>query len=227
MARSEISAGRPMSRASMRRWRWRRRRPGRAGGRADQRKGRGLRAGRRAERTHRQRRPERPGVLAEVADALLLPSPLEGRGKEHLRRGRDIANSNFKQPIPRHSGTRAVSASTRVFDALWRADPESISTAPGLSIPGSRFARPGMTRRRAPSPLFFAAPGTPYSTPPRRGRSFPPSKGEGMEHRAAHQSFRLAALLSPGTRAPLGAPWRRRYGVGPRFRRPIRPAFGP
>ena len=64
----------------------------------------------------------------------------------------------------------------------------------------------------------------------RRVRRLPlssPSKREGMEHRAAHQSFRLAAPLSPGTRAPLGAPWRRRYGAGPRFRRPNRPAFGP
>ncbi len=39
------------------------------------------------------------------------------------------------------------------------------SAALGLWIPGSRFARPGMTRRRAPAPVFFAAPGTPAFAP--------------------------------------------------------------
>jgi hypothetical protein len=53
-------------------------------------------------------------------------------------------------------------------------------------------ARAGLARfapRQASSPVFFAAPGRPSSSPPSRGQVFfPRQKAEGMEHRAAHQS---------------------------------------
>ena len=65
--------------------------------------------------------------------------------------------------------------------------------------------------------MFFAAPGRPYSLPC-------PSKNEGMARQAARHTCFVTCRCRHV--APLGAPSRRRYGAGPRFRRPIRPAFG-
>src|SRR5450759_5332161 len=53
-----------------------------------------------------------------------------------------------------------------------------------------------MTNRHDSSPVFFAAPGTPYFPRLRGGRPFlSPAKAEGMEHRAAHQSSVLPHSL--------------------------------
>ncbi len=68
-----------------------------------------------------------------------------------------------------------------------------------------------ISNKQASSPVFFVeAPGGRLS-------SSVPSKIEGMEHRAAHQSFRPAAP-PPGTRAPLGAPSRLFCPRGRNFR---------
>jgi hypothetical protein len=99
-----------------------------------------------------------------------------------------------------------------------------------FSFARNLFRKPVPTFRgyaRALSPVFFAAPGTPSSSPPSRGQAFPPRKSEGMEHRAAHQSSVLPRSLSR-TRAPLGAPWRlRASGFRQRHRLRVRVSWFP
>ena len=60
--------------------------------------------------------------------------------------------------IIRHSGARAISACTRVFDALWRANPESITTTGSMdSGSGLRPSRNDKSRREFIAGLGGAA----------------------------------------------------------------------
>ena len=91
------------------------------------------------------------------------------------------------------------------------------SAALRLWIPGSRFARPGMTSRRACAPVLFARRRVRRLPCPIGGAClFPRNKPEGMERQAAHQSSVLPRSLSR-TRAPLGAPSRRFLFPGSAF----------
>ena len=65
-------------------------------------------------------------------------------------------------------------------------------TARFFLIPPARLSGGNDKVAHAKSPVFFAAPGRPSSFPAVRGLPFP-AKNEGMERRAAHQSFVLAA----------------------------------
>ena len=65
--------------------------------------------------------------------------------------------------ILRHSGARAVSAVTRVFDALWRANPESITTT-GMDFRSAlRASRNDKSRREFIAALGGAAVAMPLA----------------------------------------------------------------
>jgi hypothetical protein len=95
----------------------------------------------------------RDTLAPRVRGAALLGAPLPSFVSKRKRSGPN-ANPGRARAAGRrthvrfscHSGARAPSAFTRVFDALWRANPESRSDPTrGPWIPGPRVARLGMT----------------------------------------------------------------------------------